>query len=293
MKKNTYLLIGILAVLILVAFILMNRPGESDVSADKSQLLFSIDSASVDKIMLQSPASKVTLERKGAEWFLSDPVQYRADQSSVTLLIHQSKDLDAKEVVSSNPAKRSIFQVDSTGTLVKLFQNGQEHASFVVGKMGQSYAETYVRKEQSDDVMVVKGALSWSFNKSVKDWRDKTVMTQPKEAITTITYQYPGETFALSLKDSVWMIGGEKAKMSDVSSLLGVLSNIQADDFIDSSITPAPKISATITVGDIQIRFSEIKGKDEYFVQTSSSPQWFELQAWRVKQMLKHKKDLI
>ncbi len=293
MKKNTYLLIGIFAVLVLAAIILMNRPGERNISADNSQFLFAIDSVSVDKVVLQSPLSTVTLVKKGSEWFLSEPVEYRADQSSVTLLIHQSKNLDAKEIVSNNPDKRSIFQVDSTGTLVRIFQNGQEHAAFVVGKTGQSYAETYVRKAESNEVNVVKGALSRLFNKPVKDWRDKTVLTMPRETIRKISYQYSGEGFTLIFKDSLWMLGNDKAKAGEVTSLLGVLSNVQADDFIDSPLTPAPKITATVSVGDSQIRLAEIKDKDRYYVQTSNSPQWFELQAWRVKQMLKHKKDLL
>ncbi len=293
MKKNVYLLAGILAILILLAVVVMNRPGETDISAENSHFLFSIDSASVDKIVLRSHLSSVTLVKKGSEWFLSEPVEYHADQSNVNLLIHQSKNLDAKEIVSSNPDKRSIFQVDSNGTLVRIFQNGQEHASFVVGKMGQSYSETYLRKAESNDVNVVKGALSWSFNKSVKDWRDKTILAVPKETIDKISYQYPGETFTLAFKDSTWMIGSDKAKANEVSTLLGVLSNVQADDFVDSPITPAPKITATVTVGENQVRLSEIKGKDQYFVQNSNSPQWFELQGWRVKQLLKHKKDLL
>lgn len=293
MKKNTYVLLGIFAVLILIAVTLMNRPGEKDISADNSQLLFALDSVSVDKIMLKSPLSRVTLVKKGSEWFLSEPIDYRADQSTATQLIHQSKNLEVKGVVSSNPDKRSIFQVDSTGTAVRIFQNGQERASFVVGKMGQSYAETYVRKEESNDVNLVQGALSWSFNKAAKDWRDKTVLNMPRETIKEISYQYTGESFSLVLKDSLWMIGNDKAKPNDVSSLLGTLSNVQADDFIDSALTPAPKITATISLGDVQLRLSEIKDKDKYYVQTSNSSQWFELQGWRAKQMLKHKKDLI
>ena len=293
MKKNIYMLLGVLAVLIGVAYVLMNRPGESDISIGSSQFLVDVDSIAVDKIEITSPTNTVVLEKKGAEWFLSKPVEYRANQSSVTSMIHQAKNLAVKEVVSSNPEKRSIFQVDSMGTLVKIFQNGQEHAAFIVGKRGQSYSETYVRKEQSNDVVVVDESLPLSFNKPVKDWRDKTVLNIPKESIKTILYQYPGESYSLSLHDSVWMIGDKTPKAGDVTSLLTSLSNIGADDFIDSAITPTPKISATISVGDAQIRFSEVKDKDKYLVQTSNSPQWFELQGWRAKQLLKHRKELL
>ncbi|MGA7161162.1 MAG: DUF4340 domain-containing protein [Bacteroidota bacterium] len=293
MKKNIYALLGIFAGLIAVAWLLMNRPGEQDVSSSNSQLLVTFDSASVDKIEIKSPANSVSLEKKGAEWFLSQPVDYRANQSNVTSLIHQSKNLAVKEIVSSNPEKRSIFQVDSAGTLVTIFQNGQQCASFIVGKLGQNYSETYVRKDQSNDVDIIDGPLSFTFKRGVKDWRDKTVFNIPKETITKISYQFPGESFSLSLRDSVWMIGDNKPKMSDVSSLLTSLSSIEADDFVDSVLAPAPKIAATISVGDVQLRFSESKNKDNYFVQTSNSPQWFELQGWRVKKLLKHKKDLM
>ncbi|MGA9406450.1 MAG: hypothetical protein WBW71_04880, partial [Bacteroidota bacterium] len=119
MKKNIYVLLGIFAVLIVVALWLMNRPGEQDISTGNARLLVTFDSAAVDKIEIKSPINSVTLEKNGAEWFLSERVAYRANQSSVTSMVHQSKNLAVKEIVSSNPEKRSIFQVDSTGTLVK------------------------------------------------------------------------------------------------------------------------------------------------------------------------------
>src|ERR1700690_164708 len=158
MKKNIYALLGLFAILTAVAYFTMNRPGENDISIGNSQFLVDVDSITVDKIEIASPANRVALSKKGAEWFLIEPVEYRANQSGVTSLIHQAKNLAVKEIVSSNPEKRSIFQVDSMGTLVKIFQNGQEHAAFIVGKSGQSYSETYVRKEQSNDVVVVEGS---------------------------------------------------------------------------------------------------------------------------------------
>ena len=293
MNKNIYVLLGVFAVLIVIAFFVMNRPGEKDISAANSQFLVDVDSIAVDKIEIKSPTSAVTLEKKGVEWSLSEPVVYRANQSSVTSLIHQAKNLAVKEIVSSNPEKRSIFQVDSAGTLVRIFQNGQEHAAFIIGKQGQSYSETYVQKELSNDVAIVDGSLAVWFNKAVKDWRDKTILNIPKETITAIAFQYAGESFSLSLHDSVWMIGDSKALFSSVRSLLSSLSNLEADDFVDSVLTPALKITATISVENVQIRFSEVKDRDKYFAQTSNSPQWYELQGWHAKQLLRHKKELL
>jgi len=49
MKRNTLILIGILALLILVTFLVLQRPGERSVSADGGGNLVSYDSAAIDK----------------------------------------------------------------------------------------------------------------------------------------------------------------------------------------------------------------------------------------------------
>ena len=293
MKKNTLILTGTLGLLLFLAWYVINRPGEQSVSSTNSLMLISVDSLAVDKVEISSPSNNIVLERKGIEWFLASPVAYRADQSSVTSLIHQAKNMVVKGTVSSNPAKRGMFQVDSTGTLVRISQQGKGAVSFVVGKMGQSYTETYARKEESNDVVIVEGFLSWIFNKAPKDWRDKTVLNLPRENVKEISFQYPGETFTLSLRDSIWMLGNAKTKAADVTSLISSLTALQTDNFVDSTLSPMPKVVATISVGGVQVRISESQDKEKYLVQTSNSPQWFSLQSWRVKQILKHKKDLV
>ena len=79
--------------------------------------------------------------------------------------------------------------------------------------------------------------------------------------------------------------------LSDVTSLLSSLSNLQADDFVDSVLTPAPKITATISVGDVQLRFSEVKGQGQIFCTNFQFSSMVELQGWHAKQLLKHKKE--
>ena len=89
------------------------------------------------------------------------------------------------------------------------------------------------------------------------------------------------------------MLGNAKAKAADVTLLVSSLTNLQTDDFVDSTLFPMPKIVATVSIASVQIRFCESKDKEKYLIQTSNSPQWFSLQGWRVKQILKHKKDLV
>lgn len=293
MKKNINILIGLFILLLVVAFLVLQKPGEQSASSASVGQMVHIDSALVDKIELKTQTTFIELEKRGTEWFVVQPIAYKADQANIERVIHQLKTMEIKTIISSKPEKHNVFQVDSTGLQVKVYKQGTEKEAFVIGKMAESYSESYARKLHSNDVLLVEGAYSYMFNRPAKDWRDKTIFITPKENIKEIKYQYGDTTFTIALKDSVWMIGTDKAQQSVIEGLISSLSNVQADDFIDSMLTPIPKISVAISYGGTQIRFSFNKSTNKYVVQSSNSPQWFIMEQWRTNQILKRKKDLV
>lgn len=293
MSRNTYLLLGILLALVLIAFLVLQKPGEQSTTSSTGEMLAALDSLAIDKIEIKSPATNVLLEKKGVEWFVQYPVAYRADQANVASFIQQSKNLELKSIVSSNPEKQSVFQVDSTGTLVKIYEKGAEKAAFILGKQGSTYSESYARKVNSNDVVLVGTSMSYVFNRQLKEWRDRTIASVSRNDITAIAFQYGDTTFAVEFKDSTWLIGKDSTQQSVVENMLSSLSNFQADDFVDTPPTPAPKVNAAISFAGIQLRFAYVKEGDKYYVQSSSSPQWFEVQGGHANQVLKRKKEIL
>ena len=293
MRRNMYYMLGLLVLLILVAYVTMQRPGEQSSSGEAGEYLVDVDSLTVDKIEISSPSTRVVLERRGVEWFVEEPVSYRADQSNVASMIHDSKNLQVKSVVSTKPEKQSVFQVDSTGTLVKMYGRGEEQAAFIIGKQGTSYMDVYARRANSDDVALISGASNYAFNRPVKEWRDRSILKVPQENIQEVRFQYGDTTFVLAFRDSVWMIGRDSTQDWVVNSLLSSLSDFQADDFIDTIWTKPPRITVQISYAGAQLSFAYQKDGEKYVVQSSNSPQWFEVQSWRANQILKRKKDLV
>jgi len=292
MKRNTLILVGLVIFLVLATLLVLRRPGEQSSTTGSSGTLFTIDSLAVDKIVIKSPSARTILEKHGIDWFIEEPIHYRADQNNVATVIQQAKNMEVHGVVSSNPQKQSVFQVDSTGTFVTMFEHGAEKANFIVGKASSSFTETYVRKPSSNDVVLVDGTLGFSFNRALRDWRDRTVLATQRETIREVRFQYGDTTFTLANKDSVWMVGKDSTDASAVNSLLSQLANITADDFADS-VSTAPKVASEITFAGNQLRFSFRKELNKYFVQSSSSPQWFVFESWRANELLKRKKDLV
>jgi hypothetical protein len=256
-------------------------------------MLVTYDSSAVDRIQVTSGSSTVTLALEGGKWMITAPVHFRADQSAVAAAISRGRKIEVRGLVSNNPEKQGIFQVDSAGTLVQIFERGTQRAAFRIGKPGTRYDETYIRREGAAEVLVGEGPLTYLYVKSPNDWRDRTVFKANRDNITSIRYRYGDTTFTLSFTDSAWQVDSRPASSAAVQNLLATLSNYLANDFLDSSFTPSGPPAAMVEVLDAQIRFYRTNGSGRFLVQSSRDPQWYILDPYRAQDLLKRKKDLV
>ncbi len=292
MKRNTLTSIIVLVVLAIIAFFALHREGEVSSTGSSGKMLVNYDSTAVDKLELISPTGSVILEKTAGTWMLTAPIRYKADETAAAAAVGKGRKIELSNLVSTNPEKQNLFQVDSTGTSVRVYEKGNLKAAFHVGKASSSFTETYVRVDGSNDVQLANEVITSYFNKPAKDWRDKAIFKVDEAKITSATFHYGDTTFVLSLQDSVWRIQKDSANPSVVKPLLGALANIQTDDFVDSLPATLPKLTAMVEVAGTQIRFYK-KDDGKYLVQTSQSPQWFDIQGWRTTSLLKRKKDLL
>ena len=175
MKRNTLYSIIILVVLAIAAYLALNREGEVSSTRSSGTMLVHYDSTSVDKLEFISPTGSVVLERLAGVWMLTSPVRYKADETAVASAVGKGRTIEYTSLVSTNPEKQRLFQVDSAGTLVKVYEKGVRTAAFHIGKASSSFTETYVRLEGSNDVRLANEVLSSYFVKQPKEWRDKTI----------------------------------------------------------------------------------------------------------------------
>ena len=290
MRKSTWILVAILVVLAGVAYFVMQRPGEQS-SSGPEKVLVEFDSSAVDRMDVHSTAGNVTLEKIGGEWTLTSPLRYRADPAAIASALGSARKILLSSLVSTNPQKQSLFMVDSSGTLVQLLDRGNVRAAFRLGKFGPTYTETYVRREGSDEVYLAAGMIAPSFARRPSEWRDKGIFKADQSAITAVTFRYGDTLFTLAFRDSVWLVGNQKAQPQSVSGFLIALANVQADDFVDTTVTAMPGLTAQIELLGTQLRFYSIKDGDRTYVRSSATPQLFIVFNWRVQQLLKREKD--
>lgn len=293
MKRSIWILAGILLLLAVATFVVLRQPGEVISSGTTGEKLALYDSASVDRIEIFSSYGNVKLSFEAGKWMLTSPVRYPADDAAVTAAISKGKNIELKSLISGNRQKQQIFQVDSAGTLVKIFELGTEETAFRVGKGDPSYTGTYVRREESNDVYLADGMLTSVFARPAKDWRNKTIFKAEGSAIGTVVFRYGDTTFTLARADSLWRVDGDSAVETTTRSFLGALSDFQTDEFVDSTLAQLPDLTCEIEAAGTKIRLYFDKVGNKYYVLTSQSPQLFEVQSWRANQILKRKKDFL
>ncbi|HXG01331.1 MAG TPA: DUF4340 domain-containing protein, partial [Bacteroidota bacterium] len=254
-KKNLTYLLGIVVLLAVATVFVMQKPGEQSREQSAGEPLVKYDSAAVDKLEITSKDGQITLVREGGRWMLTSPLRYPADEVAVTTAVGKGRDMKITALVSTNPAKQSIYSVDSTATLVKVFANNNLVAEFRVGKPATSWTETYVRRDGTNEVYTVEGALTSTFAKSANDWRDRYIFKANQSDLAEVKFQFGDTTFALTKKDSVnWAIGKDSTVNTIVTSFLSSLCSFQTDEFVDSAVTKLPKLTAVIEALGTQIR---------------------------------------
>jgi len=270
----------------------MLKPGESSVTVAEGELVASVDSASVDRIEIRSAAGEpLTLEKQGPDWFITAPIQDKADPAPVGEALGHAAAMRVKGIVSTKAAKHGIFQVDSTGTRVTFGQSGHDPVTVIIGKSGPSFSETYVRREGSEDVALVDGSLSWVFTKPLKDWRDRSILTLPAGTVQEIRYLYGDTAVSVVFADSVWTVNGRTANQSAVTGLISALSSLKGDDF--SETVPTRRPTATVSVSGVTVTFIYDPATKKYDVSRSGDDRWLVVPDWRANLVLKRAKDLL
>jgi hypothetical protein len=260
MKKiNNKTLIIILVVLVgIFALVRVFRTPAKQSNLKKE--LVSVDTAKVTQIKLipKVDGTEVTFKREGAKWTVTKfGKEYNLDLSAVNGLLSQLLKIQPQKMVSRKKEKWDEYQVGDSTTRVQALAGDDVVADLMIGRIGfnQNPAQmqqqqqfggggfggafTYVRVADEDEVYTVDGFLESTFNRSLNDFRNKTLIRLKSEDITKIAFNYPDSGFVAEKRNKKWWIGEALADSNKMKSYVNQLNfknaSIFADDFTATS----------------------------------------------------------
>lgn len=290
MNRSTLILFLLLIVLGAIAYFLIPSSKEREKSDANPDVSYTIDSASVVRIDIIRGGKTMTLENVGGKWMLTSPGKYAADPLAVLQVLQGLSKFKIGSLISSNPEKQKLFQVDTTGTQITTVDRGGKSSSIIIGKMGPSFSEVYCRMPGSKNVFLGEGLDSWTVNKEAKDWRDKSISSIPSESIKGLTYAINNRQFEYVRDSTSWKLGQSNVETAVMNPPLASLANLKAEDFIDTAMKfSSDPVSVSVKgIDNFSLHLYPLApDSSKYYVQSSASSQLYVISKYAAQQILK------
>jgi hypothetical protein len=292
MNRSTIRLIILFIVLATVAYFLVFAPGnkERETSYKLSDFSVKVDSASVVKIIIRRPGKSITIENVSGRWMITSPINAIADPAIVKQILSGLMKFEIRSLVSSNPEKQNLFQVDSTGTNLEVIERSGKALNIIAGKMGPTFSEIYFRLPESNDVYLGEGIESWLINKELKEWRDKTIMVMPIDTIQTVTYQIGNKEYSFTRDSGGWQSSDKTVDANAINQMITSLSTMRAEDFVDTltNFNTQPVVIQFYSKENITVKmYPVLPDTTKYYITSSLAPQIFMVSKWTAQPLLK------
>jgi hypothetical protein len=142
---------------------------------------------SVFALEIERPGLTMKFSRSGSEWRLTEPVRDRADEGLVNTLIHTAVNAEISERFPAESARLSDYGLAQGSVAVRLSDSLQARVlAIAIGDFSLTKTDCYVRKEESDEVLLVPAGLRRYALRGLFAYRDKRVTDFDVDAVTAL-----------------------------------------------------------------------------------------------------------
>jgi len=308
MKKPLYLLLGLLAIFVIVYFLLTQKEKKT-FRQEKVENFLQLDSTAVNRFEFNLFDTKLAFEKVGQQWYMTRPDSCRADNRAIEQMLSMAMHLEVGEIISSNPEKQFVFQVDTLmGNRLDFFDGENLLASMVIGKMQEDRLHAYLRKTDSDDVYLAKGLFSSIANRRLDLWKDRSLFVLDPKQASQIEFSQDQKKFRLTKEDTLWLVSAHPYQESSpadggaVEEYLETLADMKVDEFIKASRfggisfnRPQLELQLTFPDGGQEKVVAVAQGGEDsrYFVKTDRDRNVFILYEFNFKRIAKTLEDFL
>ena len=220
-----------------------------------------IDKDAITALEITRPAGEpVMLSRVDGAWRVTAPVDAAADQNNVESALNRLSDLRLTRIAATKPENYARLQVDDANAVHVIVKGGEDTlARLMVGKYGNGM--TMVRIDDRPEVFGASGSLRYAFDRELKAWRDRKVVSVEAATVQAIRFESPKGTFHFRREAAGWTaLEGQEAlgdfDPKQVTGSLSTVARLTASDFAPEETSEAragltePQATVTMTLAD-------------------------------------------
>ncbi len=254
-------LAAVFVVLLIVVAAIFIFDGDKNERTFRQELV-TIDTSKVTEILIYPKSQnheEVRLYLDDDNWRvkLSEDKSAPVSSSKIKGLYTQLLSVKPKRLAARGNEKWGEFQVDSTGTRIKVLEDGRQTLDLIFGKFAFQQPRsmsTYVRLGNDSDVYEVDGFIEMSFNQDANSFRNNLLLKDDTNNWQRLSFDYPADSsFQLVKLNDDWFANDQKTDSAATASFLRQLSNASGSNFVDdvnSEILGRPDYKLTIDKQD-------------------------------------------
>ncbi len=238
MKLSLKNLLIILGALLVLYFGVQFTKSDGRSKSLRSELV-EIDTAKATMVEISGPKGDVKLTKNNEGWAVTLSGGEKATKENVVKSLLQTLNtIEPSRLASRKKEAWRDYEVDSTGTRVKVYNGDKVATDIVLGRFGvegQQSFYSFVRLFEDENVYVANGFMKMSIYETANDYRDNSVLRLKKDSLTQISFTYPEGSFALVNNDG-WFLGNQKADSASVAGFFQGLNYTTSKEFYEDEV---------------------------------------------------------
>jgi hypothetical protein len=198
-------------------------PGDSGGKRDK---VFAVEADKIEEIRIRSASGETTtLQKKGAEWQIVEPVVAKSDEAEVSGLTSNLSSLEIQRVVDENVSDLKQYGLAEPRVEVAFKSGGQERR-LQIGEKTPPGTDLYAKLADETRVFLIASYLDSTFNRTTFDLRDKAVLKLDRDKVDAMEVVRGGQTLRFEKKEGEWRMTSPLTARADYSAVEGVVGRV-------------------------------------------------------------------
>lgn len=216
--------------------------------------LAQVDGDRIDRLVVTKGERVVELQKKDDQWVVG-PKAYKGDDIKVKNMVKSATDLKLTALVSESGSLERYGLSGDLKVKVQAYSGQELVRAFDIGRLAPTNQHTFVALADNPKVYHARGNIDVTYDHTVDELRDETVLTYEKSDISSLTLTR-GEkdvTFTRNAAESAeqsekgddqtaqaptpksqWVDGGgNTADTANIERLINSFSNLRCDDYLE------------------------------------------------------------
>ncbi len=236
-----------------------HRPTTDEAKKDAEKVFKDFDRDEISGIVIESETGRVRLEKVGSDWRLREPLDFAADESTLSSALGALENLKADRRLPAADVDPAEYGLEEPKVTITLRMNDGREPVLAIGDELPLGSNRGLQFAGGDEILVASGWFLSNFEREVDDWRSRDVVRILEDQVASIDVESGADSIrAVRLRDH-WQLVRPLEDLADsdhLRSLVSDLASMRIEEFLDSEVDidelglAAPEYEITVVRSD-------------------------------------------